>query len=71
MPAAVKQASFSGVGAYRMLTEAPNDVSNYNFEGLKEEPAVYRVSLFQLVNEICGSHVFNKLYYSLYIQFSY
>ena len=54
MPAAVKQASFSGVGAYRMLTEAPKGFSNYNVVGLYFESGAYRVSLSQLVNDICG-----------------
>ena len=61
MPAAVKQASFSGDGAYRMLTEAPKGLSNYK-ENVPEF-AMYRASLFHLVNEINGSHfVTSQLY---------
>ena len=45
MPAGVKQASFSGIGAYLMLTFAPKGVSNYKFKGSVPESATYRVSL--------------------------
>ena len=44
MPAAVKQASLSGDGAYRMLTEAPKGLSNYKENDF--EFAMYRLSLF-------------------------
>ena len=64
MPAAVKQASFSGVGAKRMLTEAPKGVSNFNAALSDEyESAMYRVSILQSVNEICGSERINSLLY--------
>ena len=66
MPAAVKQASFSGVGAKRMLTEAPVGVSKFNaLISDENELATCRVSIVQSVNEICGSkrYIYDCLLY--------
>ena len=49
-------------GASRILTEAPNGVSNYKVLWSISELAPYRVSVFQSVSEIAG---FDNLFYVL------